>query len=73
MKKLLFLMSFVLGGVAVLRLLTAGRRARLREILSGIRNEGVEVQASTPAPFRGKRLLRRPAGPHTGHHTRNPP
>ena len=54
MKKLLFLMSVVLGGVAVLRLLPAGRRARLREILSGTHNEGAEVQASTPAPFRGK-------------------
>jgi len=53
-KKLLFLMSVVLGGVAVLRLLPAERRARLREILSGIHNEGAEVQASTPAPFRGK-------------------
>ena len=53
MKKLLFLTTVVLGGVAVLRLLTAGRRARLREILSGTHNEGGEVQASTPAPFRG--------------------
>jgi hypothetical protein len=53
-KKLLFLMTVVLGGVAVLRLLTAGRRARLREILSESHSEGGEVQASTPAPFRGR-------------------
>ena len=54
MKKLLFLMSVVLGSVAVLRLLPTERRARLREILSGIHNEDAEVQASSPAPFRGK-------------------
>ena len=54
MKKLLFLMSVVLGSVAVLRLLPAERRSRLREVLSGTPNEGAEVQASTPAPFRGK-------------------
>ncbi len=53
MKKLLFLMSVVLGGVAVLRLLPAERRARLREVLSGTHNEDAEVQASSPAPFRG--------------------
>jgi hypothetical protein len=52
-KKLLFLMTVVLGGIAVLRLLPAERRARLRETLSGIHEEDTEVQASTPAPFRG--------------------
>jgi hypothetical protein len=51
-KKLLFLMTVVLGGVAVLRLLPAERRARFREILSGTHNDGGEVQAQTPAPFR---------------------
>ncbi len=53
MKKLLFLMTVALGGVAVLRLLPAERRARLREVLSGTHNESAEVQAKTPAPFRG--------------------
>jgi hypothetical protein len=54
MKKLLFLITVALGGAAVLRLLSAERRAWLREILSGIHSEGAEVQASTPAPFRGR-------------------